>query len=114
MNSVYDEARILWPELKITLVNIGGGTPPRNKFLARLGASIEIVARISAYAEAIAHAFELQQTRSSMNTSLYRFSSDSLAEIGLEEHDAVADVEAATRCCLGRMENAGLPRPLRC
>lgn len=104
VNNVYDEARILWPGRETTLVSIGGGTAPRNKFSGRLGASIEAVARISADAEDIARAFELQPTRSSVKTSLHRFSADNLAEIGLEEHDAVADVEAATRSYLERME----------
>ena len=39
-----------------------------------------------------------------MKPSLYRFSADDLAQIGFEEYDAVADVEAATRNYLGRME----------
>ena len=78
--------------------------PPRNKFSGSLGASIEAVARISADAEDIARAFELQQTGSSVKISLYRFRADKLAEIGLEDHREVADVEAATQSYLGRME----------
>ena len=101
VNNVYDEARMLWPGREIVLVSIGAGTAPRQKFQGRLGASIEAVTRISADAEAIAHAFELQQAAKSAKTSLYRFSADNLEEIGLEEYDAVADVEAAIQSYLG-------------
>ncbi len=101
---VYDEACNLWPEREIILVSIGAGAAPRNIFSGRLGASIEAVKKISDDAEGIAHTFELQQTGTSMKTSLYRFSADNLANIGLEEHDAGADVEAATNSYLGRME----------
>ena len=101
---VYDEARILWPEHEIILVSIGAGAAPRNKFSGRLGASIEAVKKISDQAEGIAHTFELQQTGTSMKTSLYRFSADNLAGIGLEEHDAGPDIEAATHDYLKRME----------
>lgn len=65
---------MLWPEREIIMVSIGADTAPRHKFLGELGASIEAVARNSAYAEAIAHAFELQEAEISVKTSLYRFS----------------------------------------
>ena len=101
VNNICDEARMLWPERKIILVGVGAGTAPRQRFYGRLGASIGAITRISADAEAIAHAFELQQATTSVKTSLYRFSADNLEEIGLEEHDAVADVEAAIQSYLG-------------
>ena len=104
---VWNEARILWPGRKIILVSIGAGAAPRNKFLGKLGASIEVVARISAHAEGMAHTFELQQTGTSMETSLYRFSAPTLANIGLQEYDAVADIEAATQSYLGSTEIQG-------
>ena len=76
VNNVYDEARMLWPGREIILVSIGAGTAPRQNFYGRLGASIEAVTRSSADAEAIAHAFELQQAATSVKTSLYRFNAD--------------------------------------
>ena len=45
-----------------------------------------------------------------MKTSLYRFSAQNLADISLGEHDAVADVEAATQSYLRSME---MQDPLR-
>lgn len=107
VDTVYHEARILWPGHEIILVSIGAGAAPRNKFSGRLGDSIEAVARISAHAEGIAHNSELQQTVTSMSTSLYRFSAQTLAHIGLGEHDAVADVEAATQSYLEKVEMHG-------
>ncbi|KAK0514422.1 hypothetical protein JMJ35_003039 [Cladonia borealis] len=110
IDNVWNEARILWPGRKIISVSIGAGAAPRNKFSGELGASIEVVARASAHAEGITHTFELQQTGTSMESSLYRFSAPTLANIGLEEHDAVADVEAATQSYLRSME---MQDPLR-
>lgn len=104
INNLYDEARMLWPEREILLVSISAGTAPGQKFWGRLGASINAVARNSADADAIAHAFELQQAATSVKTPLYRFSADNLEDIGLEEHDAVADVEAAIQGYLEGME----------
>ena len=101
---VYNEARNLWPEREIILVSIGTGAAPRNRFSGRLGASIEAVKSISTQAEAVAHTFELQHTGASMKTSLYRFSAQNLADIGLDEYDAVAAIKAATQDYLGRME----------
>ena len=96
VDTVFHEARILWPEREIILVSIGAGTAPRNKFLGRLGDSIEAVRRISKHAEDLAIPFALQQSGKSTKTSLYRFSAHNLADIGLEELYARADVEAAT------------------
>ena len=39
-----------------------------------------------------------------MEPSLYRFSAPTLANIGLEEHDAVANIEAATQIYLRSIE----------
>ena len=104
VDTVYHEARILWPEREIILVSIGAGAAPRNKFSGRLGASVETAERISVHAEASATAFALQHTGLSTETSLYRFSAETLADIGLGEHDVVADVEAATQRYLRSME----------
>ena len=101
---VYNEARSLWPERAIILVSIGAGAAPRNKFSGRLGASIEAIKRISTRAEAIDHNFVLQHTATSMKTSFYRFSAHTLADIGLEEHHAVADVKAAIQSYLREMK----------
>ena len=110
VGTIYHEARILRPERETILVSIGAGAAPRNKFSGKLGASIEAVGRISAHAEGIAHNFELQKTGTFMETSLYRFGAQNLADIGLGEHDAVADVEAATQSYLRSME---MQDPLR-
>lgn len=110
IGNVWNEARILWPGRKIILVSIGAGAAPRNKFSGKLGASSEAVARNSAQAEGMAYTFELQQTGTSTEPSLYRFSAPTLANIGLEEHDAVADVEAAAQSYLRSME---MQDPLR-
>ena len=50
---------MLWPEREIILVSIGAAIAPR-EFSGRIGASFEVVARISAHAEDISRAFELQ------------------------------------------------------
>ena len=104
VGTVYREARILWPERNFILVSIGAGAAPRNKFSGRLGANIESVEKISALAEAADHAFELQQTGTSMKTSYYRFSAGNLADIGLVELHPGADVEAATHSYLKMTE----------
>ena len=103
VDTVYHEARILWPKREIILVSIGAGAAPRNKFSGRLGASIEAVGRISDHAEALVTPFALQHIGTSSKTSLYRFSAHNLAGIGLEEHHARADIDAAIHSYLGTM-----------
>ena len=78
IDNVWNEARILWPGRKIISVSIGAGAFPRNRFSGKLGASIEAVARNCVHAEAMAHTFELQQTETSMEPSLYQATLDAL------------------------------------
>ena len=110
IENVWNEARILWQGRRIISVSIGAGAFPRNIFSGKLGASMEAVARNCFHAEATALTFELQQTETSMEPSLYRFSAPTLANIGLEEHDAVANIEAATQNYLRSIE---MQDPLR-
>ena len=110
IENIWDEARILWPGRKMISVSIGAGAFPRNISSGKLGASIEAVARSCFHAEATALTFELQQTETSMEPSLYRFSAPTLANIGLEEHNAMADIEAAAQSYLESIE---MQDPLR-
>ena len=110
IDNVWNEARILWPGRKIISVSIGAGAFSRNIFSGKLGASIEAVARNCFHAEATALNFELQLTETSMEPSLYRFSPPTLANLGPEEYNAVADIEAAAQIYFESIE---LQDPLR-
>jgi hypothetical protein len=102
---VYREARALWSGGDILLVSIGAGGAPQNKFSGSLGASIEAVGQISIDAERMARNFETAHTGTSSRTSYYRFNAlDSLADVGLEEHETLYLMESITQRHLRRAE----------
>ncbi|KEF55615.1 uncharacterized protein A1O9_08365 [Exophiala aquamarina CBS 119918] len=97
VNSLYEEARSLWPESNIQLVSIGAGGGPRNTFTSSLGDHIKAFNRILTDSEDEARRFEYFHTGMAFQLTLYRFNViDGLQNVALDEYRAVRDIQLAT------------------